>query len=193
MPAERTVLIAGGGPAADLVRALDRIHGLGDETAHLLALHALDLTAILLAAILPGSSPVDRIEALDGAWDAGSIPILAPAADLERHRSSRIRARSLARELGRDLRHDRRADRRVPAGGVPDPAQERASARGPAATRRPARMVDPSRLRIAGRSSTLPAAELQTPVIARVEYLNLRRARRLTSPRLSSSLPSIAT
>jgi 5-(aminomethyl)-3-furanmethanol phosphate kinase len=78
MPAERMVLIAGGGPAADLVRAIDRIHGLGDRTAHLLALHALDLTAILLAAILPGSSPVEQFEALSPAWDAGVVPILAP-------------------------------------------------------------------------------------------------------------------
>jgi len=78
MPAERTILIAGGGPAADLIRGLDRIHGLGDQTAHLLALHALDLTAILLASLLPGSSPVDRIEALSTAWDAGVVPILVP-------------------------------------------------------------------------------------------------------------------
>jgi 5-(aminomethyl)-3-furanmethanol phosphate kinase len=77
-PAERTILIAGGGPAADLIRGLDRTHGLGDQTAHLLALHALDLTAILLAAILPGSFPVDRIEALSMAWDAGVVPILVP-------------------------------------------------------------------------------------------------------------------
>ena len=49
------VLIAGGGPAADVVRVLDRIHGLGDETAHRLALHAMDLTAIILAELLPGT------------------------------------------------------------------------------------------------------------------------------------------
>ncbi len=74
-PAERSALIAGGGPAADLIRTLDRIHGLGDQTAHLLALHALDLTAILLAAILPGSSAVDRIEALaDGLGCGTSFP-----------------------------------------------------------------------------------------------------------------------
>ena len=77
-PAERTVLIAGGGAAADLIRVLDRIHGLGDQTAHLLALHALDLTAIALAAILPGSTLVARVESLSTAWDAGVVPILAP-------------------------------------------------------------------------------------------------------------------
>ena len=54
---ERMVLIAGGGPAADVVRALDRIHGLGDQTAHRLALHAMDLTAIILAAALARHRP----------------------------------------------------------------------------------------------------------------------------------------
>jgi len=78
VPPERTVLIAGGGHAVDVVRALDRIHGLGDEHAHQLALHALDLTAILLAALVPGSILVDRIESLAGAWNAPSISILAP-------------------------------------------------------------------------------------------------------------------
>ena len=78
---ERMVLIAGGGPAADLVRALDRIHGLGDETAHRLALHAMDLTAIILAELLPGTVAVDRLDALAAVWAAGSIPVLAPRLD----------------------------------------------------------------------------------------------------------------
>jgi len=84
VPWERTVLIAGGGPAVDVVRALDRIHELGDERAHQLALHALDLTAILLAALVPGSVVVDRIESLDDAWDARSIPILSPRVSINK-------------------------------------------------------------------------------------------------------------
>jgi 5-(aminomethyl)-3-furanmethanol phosphate kinase len=75
---ERIVLIAGGGPSADVVREFDQIHRLGDLPSHYLALHALDLTAILLAALLPGSLPVDRIESMREAWNARSIPILAP-------------------------------------------------------------------------------------------------------------------
>src|SRR5271165_6682129 len=78
LPSERLILIVGGGSAADLVRRLDKTHGLGDQTAHILALHALDLTAVLMAAILPRSRPVDRIEALSVAWDEGMVPILAP-------------------------------------------------------------------------------------------------------------------
>ena len=49
---EHLVLIAGGGPAADVVRALDRVHDLGDRRAHRLALHVMDLTAIILAELL---------------------------------------------------------------------------------------------------------------------------------------------
>jgi aspartokinase-like uncharacterized kinase len=75
---ERLVLIAGGGPAANVVRALDRVHGLGDRSAHRLALHAMDLTAIILAELLRGTVPVQSLENLRAVWSAGSIPVLAP-------------------------------------------------------------------------------------------------------------------
>ena len=61
-----------------MVRALDRIHGLGEETAHRLALHAMDLTAIILAELLPGTVPVQSLDRLRTVWSAGSIPVLAP-------------------------------------------------------------------------------------------------------------------
>jgi len=75
---ERIVLIAGGGLAADWIRALDRIHGLGEQSADALARHALDLTAVVLAGVIPESIACDRLEMLKDAWDSGSIPILAP-------------------------------------------------------------------------------------------------------------------
>src|SRR5271165_5143987 len=52
------LLMAGGGPAADLIRTMDRIHGLGDARAHWLAIRAMDLTAQLLSALLPGATVV---------------------------------------------------------------------------------------------------------------------------------------
>jgi aspartokinase-like uncharacterized kinase len=73
----RLVLIAGGGPAADLIRAMDRTHGLGDERSHRLALRALDFTAHLLAALLPTSEAVDNPLDFGRVWDAGRTPILA--------------------------------------------------------------------------------------------------------------------
>ncbi len=47
------ILIAGGGAAADLIREMDRIHRLGEEKSHWLALESLRLTASLLLALTP--------------------------------------------------------------------------------------------------------------------------------------------
>jgi len=79
----RLVLIVGGGTAADLVRTLDAARGLGDETAHRLALRALDFTAELLAALLPGSRVTRRLDELPSIHRSGLRPILAPRLHLE--------------------------------------------------------------------------------------------------------------
>jgi aspartokinase-like uncharacterized kinase len=42
------LLVPGGGIVADAVRELDRVHALGEEAAHWLALRSLDVTAALL-------------------------------------------------------------------------------------------------------------------------------------------------
>ena len=103
--------IAGGGAAVDVIRTLDRLHRLGDETAHQLALHALDLTAVVLAAIVPGSVMIDEIEALAAAWERRLIPIMAPRRVLEA--IGGLPQRRSARELGGDIRHDCRTNRRA--------------------------------------------------------------------------------
>ena len=79
------VLIAGGGPAADVIRNMDQIHGLGDMKSHRLAISALDLTAEILAAIVPGSVVVHRPESLRSIWNLGKLPILSPSRFLEDH------------------------------------------------------------------------------------------------------------
>jgi aspartokinase-like uncharacterized kinase len=84
---ERLVLIAGGGPAADVIRELDKIHGLGDPSAHRLALHAMDLTAVFLAELLPGTVAIQSLSSLNAVWSAAAIPVLAPRlvlAEMER-------------------------------------------------------------------------------------------------------------
>jgi aspartokinase-like uncharacterized kinase len=52
-PESSPLLVAGGGRAADLVREWDSVHELGADSAHALALEAMDLGASLLAHFLP--------------------------------------------------------------------------------------------------------------------------------------------
>ncbi len=52
-PDSSPLLVAGGGRAADLIREWDGIHELGEESAHALALEAMDLGASLLAHFFP--------------------------------------------------------------------------------------------------------------------------------------------
>ncbi|WP_406697040.1 uridylate kinase [Singulisphaera sp. Ch08] len=76
--AERLVIVVGGGAVTDVVRTLDHTHTLGQERSHALALRSLDLTAHLLAAIVPNLAVTDRIEAFETVWAASRVPILAP-------------------------------------------------------------------------------------------------------------------
>jgi aspartokinase-like uncharacterized kinase len=78
LASERVVLIVGGGRFADGVRELDRLHSLGEERSHALALHALDVTAQALASLLPGLVVTEHLENLEEVWERGRIPILAP-------------------------------------------------------------------------------------------------------------------
>jgi 5-(aminomethyl)-3-furanmethanol phosphate kinase len=75
---ECLVLLAGGGRLADHVRDLDRTFGLGDLQAHRLALRSMDLTAHVLAALLPGLVVVEELAGLDSLWNEGRTPVFAP-------------------------------------------------------------------------------------------------------------------
>jgi aspartokinase-like uncharacterized kinase len=55
------ILVPGGGPTADVIRQLDRRHGLGEEISHWLALRALTLNAHFLAALLPSARVVPDV------------------------------------------------------------------------------------------------------------------------------------
>ncbi len=73
------VIVPGGGPAADAVRALDRVHRLGEETAHWLALRALSLNANLLRALLGRRAAIVWSAAqCRQRWGAGRVPVVAP-------------------------------------------------------------------------------------------------------------------
>jgi aspartokinase-like uncharacterized kinase len=60
-PSAKVVLVPGGGGAADVIRHLDRRHGLGEETAHWLALRALTLNAHFLASLLPPARVIGEL------------------------------------------------------------------------------------------------------------------------------------
>lgn len=78
-----TVLIAGGGPWVEELRGLDRVHRLGEERAHGLAVGLLNLTAELLAMVLPRAVRVEGPEACRDVLRRGGAPVLAPGAFLE--------------------------------------------------------------------------------------------------------------
>jgi 5-(aminomethyl)-3-furanmethanol phosphate kinase len=54
-PLPSVLVVPGGGPMVDAIRRLDRLHQLGEEAAHWLALHALSVNAQFLARLLPGA------------------------------------------------------------------------------------------------------------------------------------------
>jgi aspartokinase-like uncharacterized kinase len=70
------VLVPGGGAGADVVRALDRTHSLGDEAAHWLAVRAMGLNAHVLAALLPRARVLTCPAELPAAWADGVVPVL---------------------------------------------------------------------------------------------------------------------
>jgi aspartokinase-like uncharacterized kinase len=71
-----TVLVPGGGRLVDVIRELDRRHGLGDEVAHRMALRAMTISADLLGAMLPGSCVIDGLDLAELLWEHDRWPIL---------------------------------------------------------------------------------------------------------------------
>ncbi|HTM02774.1 MAG TPA: hydantoinase/oxoprolinase family protein [Vicinamibacterales bacterium] len=72
------VVVPGGGPFADAVRSVDVRVGLSDETAHWMAIAAMDQHAEMIAASLPASARVIDAAAIADAIRSGLIPVLAP-------------------------------------------------------------------------------------------------------------------
>jgi aspartokinase-like uncharacterized kinase len=65
--ASRPVLVVpGGGPFADAVRAVDAQVGLADAIAHTLALRAMDQLGVLLSGLLPAAQRLERLVAPRG-------------------------------------------------------------------------------------------------------------------------------
>jgi aspartokinase-like uncharacterized kinase len=60
------LVVPGGGPAAEAVRAFDHAHNLGPERSHWLALRACSLNAHLLGELLPGAELIADPQACRG-------------------------------------------------------------------------------------------------------------------------------
>jgi 5-(aminomethyl)-3-furanmethanol phosphate kinase len=73
------VVIPGGGEFADAVRAAQARLGFPDDTAHWMALLAMDQVAELLAASLPAGCVVQDSGEVERALGRGACPVLAPA------------------------------------------------------------------------------------------------------------------
>ena len=76
---EAVVVVPGGGPFADVVRELDRRTGLSADTAHWMAIQAMDQYAQLLAEHIDGAELVDESGAVARALAAGRVAVLAPS------------------------------------------------------------------------------------------------------------------
>lgn len=73
------VVLPGGGPLADAVRALDRDVGLSADAAHWMAILAMDQHAHLLAERIEGARLVEEPGAVAGVLRSGAIAVLAPS------------------------------------------------------------------------------------------------------------------
>ena len=73
------LVVPGGGPFADAVRAFDQRFGLSDASAHRMAILAMDQYAHLLAERIEGSILVEESGAVMDALAAGRAAVLAPS------------------------------------------------------------------------------------------------------------------
>ena len=74
----RLLIVPGGGPFAEAVREIDRRLGLSDDSAHWMAVLAMDQYAHLVAARMAGGVIVAERPEIGAALDAGRVPVLAP-------------------------------------------------------------------------------------------------------------------
>jgi 5-(aminomethyl)-3-furanmethanol phosphate kinase len=76
------LVLPGGGPFADAVRAVDAHVGLGDAVAHALALRAMDQLGLLVGPLLPAAEPLTRLVAPRALGILQAAPAFAGRADI---------------------------------------------------------------------------------------------------------------
>ncbi len=72
------LIVPGGGPFADAVREVDRRLGLSDESAHWMAVLAMDQYAHLIVSRMPAATLVFNTPGMMAALETARIPVLAP-------------------------------------------------------------------------------------------------------------------
>jgi aspartokinase-like uncharacterized kinase len=77
-PTRTLLIVPGGGPFADAVRAVDQRHSLTDDDAHWMAILGMEQFAVMLASRLRGAELVHRRGEIARAHSRGAIPVLAP-------------------------------------------------------------------------------------------------------------------
>jgi aspartokinase-like uncharacterized kinase len=80
--AGRVVLVPGGGPFADSVRAAQRSLGFNDATAHAMALLAMAQYALFLASLAGRLRTAGSMEAIAQAMAEGRVPVWTPPTSL---------------------------------------------------------------------------------------------------------------
>lgn len=106
----RVVILPGGGPLADGVRAAQASAGFSDRLAHRLALQAMQQVADIFAELFSACRPVADSAAILAAHQAGDLPVWRHAGHFLRPgipESWDVTSDSLAAALARDLGADR--------------------------------------------------------------------------------------
>jgi aspartokinase-like uncharacterized kinase len=137
------LLIPGGGPFADAVREMVRGTRLSDDTAHWMAVLAMDQFALALGERIAGAVVVESEPEIGRALAAGRVPVLAPSRWLKRAdplpHSWEVTSDSIAAWVAGAV-HARRLVLIKPAGG--------GRRVGAGAEGAPAPLVDPQFLRV---------------------------------------------
>lgn len=82
----RFVVVPGGGPFADAVRAAQARWRFSDDVAHAMAIHAMDQFGRMLGGIESGSIPCSTVDQIEQAWSDGSLPVWLPGRLMEQDR-----------------------------------------------------------------------------------------------------------
>jgi len=89
----RSLIVVGGGAAADVVRDWSRLHSLPDDASHWLAVRSLSLNRELVRHLLPESREVSSLTVAESIWSDGNPPLLLDVESCLRDAETQDRSR----------------------------------------------------------------------------------------------------